>query len=227
MRSPIYREETGGTGVAINHNFNSAINLTLVYLASNANNPTAGSGLFDGSYSALAQLTLKPTESLSFGLTYARSLNSIDIGTSSAITNDPFNGNSTSIVGDSYSLTASWLVNPAFRLGGWIGYLRASAQDLSNAPTAEIFYYAVNFGFPDLGKEGNLLGFVFGQPPRVISNQFGVIDRSTSLHFETFYRFQMNDHLSITPGVIVITNPEHNSNNDTIFVSTIRTTFQF
>lgn len=227
VRSPIYREETGGTGVSINHNFNSAINLTLVYLASNANNPTTGSGLFDGSYSALAQLTLKPTESLSLGLTYARSLNSIDIGTSSAITNDPFNGNSTSIVGDSYSLTASWLVNPAFRLGGWIGYLRASAQDLSNAPTAEIFYYAVNFGFPDLGKEGNLLGFVFGQPPRVISNQFGVIDRSTSLHFETFYRFQMNDHLSITPGVIVITNPEHNSNNDTIFVGTIRTTFQF
>ncbi|HBB35632.1 MAG TPA: hypothetical protein DDZ80_20210 [Cyanobacteria bacterium UBA8803] len=45
------------------------------------------------------------------------------IGTSSAITNDPFNGNSNSIVGDSYSLTASWLVNPAFRLGGWIGYL--------------------------------------------------------------------------------------------------------
>nr|WP_235927124.1 iron uptake porin [Gloeocapsopsis dulcis] len=76
-------------------------------------------------------------------------------------------------------------------------------------------------------KEGNLLGFVFGQPPRVISNQFGVIDRSTSLHFETFYRFQINDHLSITPGVIVITNPEHNSNNDTIFVGTIRTTFQF
>jgi hypothetical protein len=98
------------------------------------------------------------------GLTYARSLSSIDIGTSSAITNDPFNGNSTSIVGDSYSLTASWLVNPAFRLGGCIGYLRASAQDLSNAPTAEIFYYAVNFGFPDLGKEGNLLDFVFGQP---------------------------------------------------------------
>ncbi|MBW4429935.1 MAG: carbohydrate porin [Nostoc desertorum CM1-VF14] len=73
--------------------------MALVYLASEANNPTAGSGLFDGSYSALAQLTLKPTKSLSFGLTYARSLNAIDISTSSTITNDPFNGASKNIAG--------------------------------------------------------------------------------------------------------------------------------
>ncbi|ODG99326.1 porin [Nostoc sp. KVJ20] len=227
IRSPIYREETGGTGIGISYNFNSAINLALVYLASEANNPTAGSGLFDGSYSTLAQLTLKPTKSLIFGLTYARSLNAIDISTSSTITNDPFNGASKNIVGNSYSLAASWLVNPAFRLGGWVGYLQASAQDIPNDPSAEIFYYAVNFGFPDLGKKGNLLGFVFGQPPKVISNEFGVIDRNTSLHFEALYRLQVSDNVSITPGAVVIINPDHNSNNDTIFVGTIRTTFQF
>ncbi|MBW4565355.1 MAG: iron uptake porin [Mojavia pulchra JT2-VF2] len=227
IRSPIYREETGGTGIGISYNLNSAINLAMVYLATEAGNPTAGSGLFDGSYSALAQLTFQPTKSLSFGLTYARSLNAIDISTSSTITNDPFNGASNNIVGNSYSLAASWLVNPAFRLGGWVGYLQASAQHLSNDPTAEIFYYAVNFGFPDLGKEGNLLGFVFGQPPKVIANESGVVDRNTSLHFEALYRFQVNDNVSVTPGVIAIINPDHNSNNDTIFVSTIRTTFQF
>ncbi|WP_404790691.1 iron uptake porin [Altericista sp. CCNU0014] len=227
VRSPIYREETGGTGIGISYNVNSAINLTLVYLVSEAGKPTAGSGLLNGPFSALAQLTFKPTKSLSFGLTYARSLNAIDIGTSSAITNDPFNGASNSIIGNSYSLKASWLVNPTFSLGGWVGYLQASAQDLPNDPTAEIFYYAVNFGFPDLGKKGNLLGFVFGQPPKAIGNEFGIVDRNTSLHFEAFYRFQVNDNISITPGAIAITNPEHNSNNDTIFVGTIRTTFQF
>ncbi|MBW4457995.1 MAG: iron uptake porin [Nostoc indistinguendum CM1-VF10] len=265
IRSPIYREETGGTGIGISYNFNSAINLAMVYLASEAYNPTARSGLFDGSYSALAQLTFQPTKALSLGLTYARSLNSIDISTSSTITNDPFNGVSNNIVGNSYSLAASWLINPALRLGGWVGYLQASAQDIPNDPSAEIFYYAVNFGFSDLGKEGNLLGFVFGQPPKVISNEFGaeifyyavnfgfsdlgkegnllgfvfgqppkvisnefgVVDRNTSLHFEALYRFQVNDNVSITPGMIAIINPDHNSNNDTIFVGTIRTTFQF
>ncbi|MBE8989425.1 iron uptake porin [Nostoc sp. LEGE 12450] len=226
IRSPIYREETGGTGIGISYNFNSAMNLAMVYLANEAYNPTAA-GLFDGSYSALAQLTFQPTKSLIFGLTYARSLNAINIGTSSTITNDPFNGASNNIIGNSYSLAASWLINPALRLGGWVGYLQASAQDIPNDPSAEIFYYAVNFGFPDLGKEGNLLGFVFGQPPKVISNEFGVVDRNTSLHFEALYRFQVNDNVSITPGAIAIINPDHNSNNDTIFVGTIRTTFQF
>ncbi len=119
IRSPIYREETGGTGIGISYNFNSAINLAMVYLASKAYSPTAA-GLFDGSYSALAQLTFQPTKSLSFGLTYARSLNAIDISTSSTITNDPFNGASNNIIGNSYSLAASWLINPALRLGGWV-----------------------------------------------------------------------------------------------------------
>lgn len=226
-RSPIYREEIGGTGFGISYNIKPAINLTLVYLASAAANPTVGSGLLDGSYSALAQLTFKPTKSFSFGLVYTRSLNGIDINTSSTITNDPFNGVSDTVIGNSYSLVASWLVNPTLSLGGWVGYLQASAQDLPQDPTAEIFYYAVHLGFPDLGKAGNLLGVVFGQPPKVIRNQFGSIDRNTSLQFEAFYRFQVNDHLSITPGVIAILNPDHNSDNDPIFVGTIRTTFQF
>ncbi len=108
-----------------------------------------------------------------------------------------------------------------------MGYVQATAQDLVNRPTAEIFYYAVNLAFPDLGQEGNLLGFVFGQPPKVVSNNYGVVDRDTSLHFEAFYRFQLNKNISITPGLIMITNPDHNSDNDTIYVGTIRTTFQF
>jgi hypothetical protein len=227
VRSPIYREETGGSGIGLSYNFNSAINLALVYLASEASEPTSGSGLLGGSFSALAQLTIKPTKSLKLGLTYARSYNAIGISTSSAISNDPFNGASKSIIGNSYSLAASWLIDPTVSIGGWVGYLQATAQDLVSNPTAEIFYYAINLVFPDLGKEGNLLGFVFGQPPKVVSNGYGVVDRDTSLHFEAFYRFQLNDNIAITPGLIMITNPDHNSDNDTIYIGTIRTTFQF
>ena len=72
-----------------------------------------------------------------------------------------------------------------------------------------------------------MAGFVFGQPPRVVQNQFGLEDPDTSLHFEGFYRFQVNKHLAITPGVVVITNPEHNGQNDTIVVGTVRTVFSF
>ena len=225
LRSPIYREEIGATGAGISYDVSPHVNLALVYLAGQANNPA--DGLFGGSYTALGQVTLRPTSDLTVGLTYTRSRNAIDIGTSSEIANDPFGGASNSIIGNSYGLQASWRVNPDIRIGGWIGLVDVTATDLQDNPDADIFYYALNVGLPDLGGEGNLAGFVFGQPPRVVQNQFGLEDPDTSLHFEGFYRFQVNKHLAITPGVFVITNPEHNGQNDTIVVGTVRTVFSF
>ncbi|MDJ0591545.1 MAG: iron uptake porin [Pleurocapsa sp. MO_226.B13] len=55
----------------------------------------------------------------------------------------------------------------------------------------------------------------------------GQEDEATSLHFELFYRFKVNDNISITPGMFVVTNPGHIKDNDTIYVGTLRTTFRF
>jgi carbohydrate-selective porin OprB len=48
-----------------------------------------------------------------------------------------------------------------------------------------------------------------------------------ALHLETFYRWQLNDNLAITPGAFVILNPDNTASNDPIYVGTIRTTFSF
>ncbi len=84
----------------------------------------------------------------------------------------------------------------------------------------------MTLAFPDLGGKGNLAGFVFGMPPKVTESS-QIADQDTSLHLEAFYRLQVTDNISITPGMFVITNPEHNDNNDSIFVGTIRTSFDF
>jgi hypothetical protein len=55
----------------------------------------------------------------------------------------------------------------------------------------------------------------------------GVEDDATSLHFEFFYRFKVNDNVWITPGFFFVTNPGHIADNDTIYVGTLRTTFRF
>ena len=83
--------------------------------------------------------------------------------------------------------------------------------------------------FPDLGGEGNLAGMVVGQPPKVTNNDLGqdYRDLNTSLHLEFFYRFQAQDNIVITPGLLIITNPEHKDSNDTIHLALIRTTFRF
>ena len=69
---------------------------------------------------------------------------------------------------------------------------------------------------------------IFGVPPKVVSSSISANqDRDTSFHIETLYRYQLTNNIAITPSVIVITNPEHNSSNDTIFVGVVRTTFKF
>ncbi len=90
----------------------------------------------------------------------------------------------------------------------------------SNLPTV-IWYYALGLAFPDLGKEGNLGGLLVGAEPYV-----GGVD-DTALHIEGFYKFQLNDNISITPSLIVITAPFGNKDNDTAVVGVVWTTFTF
>ncbi len=61
----------------------------------------------------------------------------------------------------------------------------------------------------------------------VLPKSVGEEDEATSLHFELFYRFRVNDNISLTPGLFVVTNPGHIAQNDTIYVGTIRSTFRF
>ncbi|MDJ0636025.1 MAG: iron uptake porin [Xenococcaceae cyanobacterium MO_188.B29] len=62
-----------------------------------------------------------------------------------------------------------------------------------------------------------------GDLPRRVGEE----DEATSLHFEFFYRFKVNDNIWITPGFFFVTNPGHIEDNDTLYVATIRTTFRF
>lgn len=227
LRNPIYRQGFGG-GAGLTYNFSKAVTVSLAYLATNAENPSSGSGLFDGSYGAIAQLTLQPSETIALGLTYIHSYNALDLSeVGSTYSNDPFDGAATSA--NSYGVEASFRVSPKFNIGGWVGFTHANAENGSNAGAdANIFNYAISLAFPDLGKEGNLAGFVIGQPPKVTANDINSReDNDTSLHLEAFYRYQVTNNISITPGLIVITNPEHNDNNDTTYVGTIRTSFSF
>ena len=50
-------------------------------LAEDEEIPEDGSGLFNGTYSAVAQLTWKPSKSGKIALAYSRSYNAIDINT--------------------------------------------------------------------------------------------------------------------------------------------------
>ncbi|HBL13903.1 MAG TPA: hypothetical protein DD379_21415, partial [Cyanobacteria bacterium UBA11162] len=95
-----------------------------------------------------------------------------------------------------------------------------------------ILNWAVTLAFPDLGKTGNLGGLIIGMEPKVIATDnslknLGINDASTSLHLETFYQYQLTDNITITPAIIWLTAPNHNSDNQDVLIGTVRTTFRF
>jgi len=229
--SPIYRI-ADGPGIALSHQFAKPLNITLAYRARNANDPNETAGLFDGNYGALAQLTFTPTKNFNLAFTYVNSYfpgSSVDTSgsTGSAFARRPFDRVAT--LSNSYGVESSFRLNQNFTVSGWLGLTEAEAKAGANKGNdATIFNWAVTLAFPNLGKKGNLAGFVVGMPPKVTDNDIdGREDKGTSLHLEALYRLQVSNNISVTPGVIVITNPEHNDSNDTIYVGTVRTTFTF
>ena len=227
--NPIYRT-AGSTGLVVNYQFSDRASLDLAYMVRDPEDPSGENGLFNGNYGALAQFIFEPIKNLNLGLTYVHSYNAggsnsgvnLTGSTGSANAIRPFGNVATST--NSFGLETSWRISSLFTLSGWLGYSFAESE-VSN-DSADILNYAVTLAFPDLGGKGNLAGIVFGMPPKVIDSSLEE-DQDTSLHIEGFYRLQVTDNISITPGVFVITNPEHNDNNDSIFVGTIRTTFKF
>ncbi|MEH2148398.1 iron uptake porin [Nostoc sp.] len=249
-RNPIYYL-VNGAGLGIQHQFSKNLELSLGYLANDPANAQNGSGLFNGAYGAIAQLTVKPTDKFTLGLTYVNSYNndftangstgSNRANLRSALLNNPnlpddlaaFSGADLPVSSNAYGAEASLQLSDKFILGGWAGYtntrILASNGSGINRGSLDIWNWAVTLGFPDLGKKGNLAGIVVGMEPYVTSSSVAQIgkDKNNSYHLEAFYQYKVSDNITITPGVIWLTSPDNNSNNNDAVIGALRTTFTF
>lgn len=211
-----------GAGVGIRHQLSDSTELSLGYLSSTASTPTAGNGLFGGSYGAIAQLTLKTGENSKIGVTYTRTLNA-NPGTGSTNANpEDADGNSVAGNSNNFGLQGSFQLSPEFTLGGWAGY----TQNQAAGGDRQIWNWAVTAAAPDFGGKGNLAGFLVGQEPRVTSSGNGTTDPKSGLHIEGFYQMKINDSLSITPGLIYLTAPNQAPGNSAV-IGALRSTFSF
>jgi Carbohydrate-selective porin, OprB family len=249
--NPVYRLSGDGASLTVNHKFSDELALAVGYAIPTVNavaNPAQGSGLFNGSNSIISQLSYLPNKDLSLGLIYARSYGPGGIAgsTGSASANSPFGAVGTTA--NHYSALASYKLSPGFIVSGWAGFIDAKRETPAGSTlgpgSANVSNYAVSLAFPDFGSKGNNLAFIVGIPPKLnsrstqttataaaVTSTFvtaaGAENRDTSYHIEALYKIKLSDNLAITPGILLITNPEHSSANPTEYVGTIRTTFKF
>jgi hypothetical protein len=220
-----------GTGLGVQHQFNDYWQANLGYVVDDgdAADPQPGKGFLQGSYSAIAQLLLEPNNDLKFAFTYTRIYQrSEEVNVMSAVgsdhANNPFGDHATS--SDNLGLQFNWNTSPNFEFGGWFGYTKAY-QETGDNNEATILNGALTLVFPDLLAEGNVGGIIVGIPPLVSDRNDGLnSDEVTSWHLEAIYRISVNDNMAITPGVFLITDPNH-EDREPIWVANIRTQFSF
>ena len=248
--NPVYFPIGNQAGIGANFLISPAVSFDFGYLGEtdDASNPGDDAGIFNGGYSAFAQLVYSD-ERLKVGLLYINSFSNrfgVDTlaGSNGAKvivvndTNNPDNNFSNPVVGNSYGAQFNYRVVKGFELGGWVGYTAARAVGEVKGD-ANIWNYAVTLHFPDLFKEGSAGGVVVGMQPRLTgSSNSGLAeaiglplgqrkDRDIGLHLEAFYRYQLTDNISITPGLFWLTAPNHDDRNPDAVIGVIRTTFLF
>ena len=245
--SPIYRQAGDGAGITVNVTPNDKFALSAAYFAQSikdrtaANNPLAGNGLLNGDNTIFGQLAFKPNKAFNVGLTYAHTYQTGNIpdpkdktkfvssnlfgSTGSGSANNPF-GAGVVAEASNYGLEATLQLTKNITVGGWGGYTAASTL-AGTSKSGEIWYWATTLGVKDFLKEGNTLGLIFGQPPKLTGGKGITRDANTSYHIEGLYKIKLSDNILITPGALLIINPENNDKNGKELVGTLRTTFTF
>lgn len=232
--SPIYKIGLpSGGGVGFNFKPIEFVTVSAGYFGGDSANPIEAEdgGLFNEEYSALGQVTLSfLDDKLQLAGTYVlgkfgASDNTIyDLGVGTATARQPFGENGGEVSSNSYGVEAAFQISDRIALNAF-GML-TKAQQSAGDEDADIYSYGAGLSFPDLGKEGNLASLFVGAEPYVDSASNGE-GEDAPIHIEGLYKYQFNDNISVTPGVVYIVNPNGSSDDEDALIGVMRTTFTF
>lgn len=236
---PQYNFIPGGTGIGAIIGLGDNFSLDFGYASGEATDPTPGSGLFNGNYGLIAQLSFL-SDFVDAALMYSNSYDSDGFTSLNGYNLGSFNDDAP--VADSSQVANIYGGQINFKLGfveigGGAMYMPVRITSGDVRGDYQVWSYHGTLAFPDLGGDGNLLGFVAGVPPRVagmdssLFGELGTAVRTTrqdaAFLIEAFYRFRLNDNISLTPGLVYINDPGNDNRRDDTFVGALRTTFTF
>jgi hypothetical protein len=218
VSNPLSYNVAAGAGAGFNLPLGESLNIAAAYLASEANVAGDDVGLTGGDNTTFAQLTFTPGDKLTIAGTYNYGYTSGGGGLA---------GGSESYSMNAFGLNAGYALSSKLTLSGWAGWGFAESKDSDD--DAELFNWAVLLGFPDLFREGNYGGLSIGGFTSVVDESgtsFTEVD-DTPLLAQAFYRIQLSDNVSVQPGIFYISNPGGSSDNDSVWIGSLRTKFSF
>lgn len=225
--------DNGDVGAGAIVQLTDSLSLDFGYTAGEGTDPSEGAGLFNGDYSAVGQLTYL-SDFIDAGLTYVHSyaggsalLPGVDeVGDLFYTSGGAFLNSPRGVVGNTYAGQVNFKFG-GVQVGGGLSYTNAILLETGDF---DVWSWNATLAFPDLGGEGNLLGIYGGQLPS-FGPALSFIDGINSLDqqylVEAFYKYQLTDNISITPGVIWVINPFYSSDNEDTVIGSLRTTFRF
>ena len=96
-------------------------------------------------------------------------------------------------------------------------------QKLFNGePDNNLTTWQLGFAFPYLFAPGNTLAIAAGQPVRATNKANGM-----ETDYELYCSFRLNDRITLTPDLQIISQPGNVAGNSTLILSTLRMLFTF
>jgi hypothetical protein len=239
-RNPLYRFGLSGNsaGVGLKYDLGNFGEASIGYIASTASNPTTDNGLFDGSYSAMAQLVITPSDDFKLGVSYFNNYSDVTAsvglgGTGTPLANTAISSalGSAPVKSNAFGLQALYDIDENVSLRGWVGYI--DADSTSSVNSAEIWTYAGVVALNNLGKDNkDMAYFLVGVEPYLAkaNNNLGTIplpNDGDPVHIELAYKKSVANGITVTPGLIWLAGTQQNQNNKDVFIGTLRTTFSF
>jgi len=231
--SPIYKIGlASGGGIGINFDFIDNITFSVGYFGGDSFNPLEeeDGGLFNEEFAALGQVTLSFLDDrLQLAGTYVRGqfgdfaedgddiAGIFDLGVGTSTASNPFENEAID--------TNNFGVQAAYQLSDRIAFnafgLYTEALEADGDGEVDIWSYGAGLSFPDLGKEGNLGAIFAGVEPYEGTQDLPI-------HLEALYKYQLNDNISITPGVEYLISPNGGDDDEEdALIGVLRTTFTF
>jgi hypothetical protein len=232
INSPAVAFFFNGPGAGFNWYLRDNLALRGLYFASTGGSVTAANGgstgLFGGTNAIAGELEYSPSSAAHLKFTYVRLTEQSTLYGGDISSVAPQGSNT-----DIFGFNAEWAINPSVIIFGRYSFSNSNLNGLAPGTpfsTITASTWQGGFGLPNLLGSGNLFGAIIGQPVRFGGGQVNGLSAATSgieNVIELFFRFQVNDRLSITPDIQWVINSANTRDSVGLTVGTLRATFNF